>query len=149
MKRFIWVILVAAATLSVSYVYANKNGETAQHVSNRFEGEGGYWSASYESRATESWTEDKTGRLEYNLTGEDGTFKLEYKGEVSELADVRDFVYSYSGARGNAVNTMHFDGPMDQRAFIDHTGRYEDRNFPIRVEVKWGKHMEAFVLTAK
>lgn len=148
MKRFIWVILVAAVTFGISFAYSRKS-DTVQHLRNHFTGESGHWSASYESRATGSWTESRSGRLEYNLREGEGLFKLVYKGDVSELADVRDFSYSYSGARGSAGNTLHFDGPMDQKVFTYHTDNYEDRNFPIRVEVKWGSRMEAFTLAAK
>jgi len=111
-----------------------------------FTGEGEVWSAEYVQKAEERFITKKDKPAEYET---DKTFKFQliFKGENSDLAQIKQLKYSYKGAGGSGSLTT--EGPVQLPLLTSGgmgSGNFVREDDIIQVEVEWDGQKEQFEL---
>lgn len=115
-----------------------------------FTGEGEVWSAKYDQQATEKFIDRKGERPDYE-TWYNSTFELKYKGDQSDLDEIKSFKYSFQGNSGESTKTiedaMGVKGEL--KSVHSGSGAYEQEDSIIKVEVEWDGQKEQFDLQVR
>ncbi|KGE16556.1 hypothetical protein [Paenibacillus wynnii] len=122
------------------------NTETIKHHYT-FEGEASQWSASYVQDVTEKYI-SKKGKPTKHETRESSVFQLIYKGEQSDLGNIKLLKYSYKGTAGGASRSQEGPVYLKDLKFVNagSEGSFEREDSVIRVEVEWDGQKEQFDL---
>ncbi|QUW23842.1 hypothetical protein JSQ81_01570 [Sporosarcina sp. Marseille-Q4063] len=112
-----------------------------------FKGESSHWIGEYVFKGTEKWKE-KNKRT--TLSSESRyTLAIKYKGDLSELASVKNLSYFYQTSLGSGSGeTLEFDESPNQILFTISGGGTTTMNKDevIEVTVKWDSFEESFEL---
>jgi hypothetical protein len=140
-----FLIVVMMFLIMVSCVY-NKELITHDYT---FHGQNGMWSGKLRVLATEVFTKTNN-RLTYSCKSQEN-FTLSYKGKVSDLSDVKKFVYTYEGYSGGGKSTLIFDKPPTKTVFYSRSssigGAFEREDSIIQVKVEVDGVLTEFQLT--
>ncbi|KPH72127.1 hypothetical protein AFL42_13995 [Oceanobacillus caeni] len=140
MKRIIILILFTGLISACS-----NNEEVTQH-NYLFVGEGKYWSAELIYKAEEVWGKDADDINTYSSEDE-YTFKLTYKGDLNEIASMKQLDYEYNGPTGGGSLSETFDEPVSVKEFTSRgggSGAIMRKDMVVHVEVKWDDNEESF-----
>lgn len=141
MKKILRTLLLPAVLL---LLLTSCNTETT-YFNYTFKGEGETWSGVYKQEANQKLitrgdkvTSESTKRY---------TFDLKYKGEQTDLGEIKQFKYGYKGMSGSSIRTE--EGPV--RWDMLHmggngSGAFEYEHSVIKVTVEWDGKTEEFEL---
>lgn len=120
------------------------NTETT-HYNYTFKGEGEIWSGVYKQEASRKLI--TRGNKVTSESSKRYTFDLIYKGEQSDLGEIKQFKYGYKGTSGSSTRTE--EGPV--RWSMLHmegygNGAFEYEDSVIKVTVEWDGKTEEFEL---
>ncbi len=114
-----------------------------------FTGEDKNWKATFHIKGQEVfYVKDNVVQYESNY---DTTFKLIYKGDLSDLSELNELQYGYVTPLSHFKATKHFDTPSKRKVFVENGSgsgniiRPEERIF---VTVQWDAQIEKFTLTS-
>lgn len=120
----------------------SKKESAEKEYTNTFKGESNHWTATYQVEGN--------GNLFKRQEGTKGKSKrhfiLTYKGDVSELSNLKTLEYSYLSSESKGHETLTFDKPVTEKEFtLDKAkdGEMESSDETVSVKVKWdGKEEE-------
>ncbi|MEK4007537.1 hypothetical protein [Paenibacillus sp. FSL H3-0333] len=141
MKKIVRALLLPAILL---LLLTSCNTETT-HFNYTFKGEGDTWSGVYKQEASQKLITKKD-----KVTSESSkqyTFDLKYKGEQSDLGEIKQFKYGYKGTSGSSTRTE--EGPVrwDMLHMSGYgNGAFENEDSVIKVTVEWDGKSEEFEL---
>jgi hypothetical protein len=142
MKKIVHALLLPGVMLML---LTSCNTETT-HFNYTFKGEGETWSAVYDQQASQKLI-SKNGTLK-SETSNRYTFDLHYKGEQSDLGEIKQFKYGYEARSGGGSRTQ--EGPISLDVLHMGgigSGAFEWEDSVIKVSVEWDGHSEEFELT--
>jgi hypothetical protein len=145
-KRILFLLLLLGLLTACS------NKEEVTEHSYLFQGEGKYWSAELRYEAEEVWGKDADNINTYE--NEDNyTFKLTYKGDLDELASMKQLDYKFKlGPTGGGSISETFDEPVTVKEFTSSgggSGAIMGEQMVVDVEVEWDEYEESFTLVIK
>lgn len=141
MRKMLRVLLPA---LVVLLLLTSCNTETT-YFNYTFKGEGETWSGVYKQEANQKLI--TRGDKVSSESSKRYTFDLKYKGEQSDLGEIKQFKYGYKGTSGSSTRTeegpvrwsmLHMDGYGN--------GAFEYEDSVIKVTVEWDGQKEEFEL---
>lgn len=142
MKKIVRALLLPGVMLML---LTSCNTETT-HFNYTFKGESETWSAVYGQTASQKLI-IKNDRVKDSETSKRYTFDLHYKGEQSDLGEIKQFKYSYKGTSGGGSRTQEGPVSLDMlHSGGDGTGAFEWEDSVIKVNVEWDGHSEEFEL---
>lgn len=152
MNKKMWLAVVSLLVLIAAVIYVVQRGKETTNHHYVFEGSGKYWSAEYEVKATEAFTE-KQNKTDYH-SDSSAHFKLFYKNELSEISGLDTIAYSYKGTSSGGSGTEEFNQPPKSKEIISRpagggNGAFERRDSRIEVTVEWQGKKESFYLAVK
>ncbi|UQZ36215.1 hypothetical protein C2I18_23445 [Paenibacillus sp. PK3_47] len=150
MLKFVRKLLLPGIVLLILTACSNTETQTIRH-DYTFTGESETWSAEYIQTAWEKYIipEDEDKRVEYE-TSKKYNFELRYKGEQSDLEDIKQLHYKYEGRGGSG--SMNMEGPIPAellKSGASGTGTMLKEDSIIKVNVDWDGKSEQFELRVK
>jgi len=120
-KRIILLNIFIIFMIMISACGAKNNREVINN-NYKFTGENDRWSGEYVAASTETF-DNSSGTLKYDIYS-DVLCKVTYKGELSELANVKQIEISYktNSSSGKLVNTFGDNESITSKEFILESG---------------------------
>lgn len=146
-KRIQFVV----AFLFISFLLAGCKKDDASKYDYEFQGENTSWSASYMEEEGVALVEQEGEKDDDRWFNH--TFKLEYKGDLSDLKNVKHMEIRYSTERGGGSQVADYDeddAPTSKTFTLmggSNSESYFDKDDVIRVEVNRDGNIENFELT--
>ncbi|WP_156289804.1 hypothetical protein [Oceanobacillus salinisoli] len=132
-------------------ISACSNNEEVTEHSYLFTGEGHVWSAELRYEAEERWGKDADDINTYS-SEDDYNFTLTYKGDLDDLASMKQLDYEFKEPTGGGSSSLTFDEPVSVKEFTSRgggTGAILREDMVVSVEVRWDDNEESFELVVK
>ncbi|NOU82407.1 hypothetical protein GC101_26415 [Paenibacillus sp. LMG 31459] len=143
MKKIVRALLLPGVMLML---LTSCNTETT-HFNYTFKGESETWSAVYEQTASQKLI-IKNDRVKDSETSKRYTFDLHYKGEQSDLGEIKQFKYEYKASSGGG-GSQTMEGPIPvalMKMSGAGSGSFAKEDSVIKVKVEWDGNSEEFEL---
>lgn len=143
-----FVLLAVVVTLVVDKEEtASKQDDVIEH-DYTFKGESKHWTAVFHVDGEEVfYEEEEVTKRDRKVESE---FRLTYKGELDELASVKDIRYEYRTPRSSTGRSLRLDdAPLREKVFTDSGNTLVREDEIIEVTVEWGDSTETFTLEAE
>ncbi|WP_067727026.1 hypothetical protein [Oceanobacillus damuensis] len=144
LKKVLFVVVGAMLLLTISYFVIDAGGEKIRH-NYTFIGESENWKAVYRMDGEEKFF-DRGGKGQYDANSKDD-FTLTFKGTDRELAEIKDFYYSFESPRRKRSTSESFEEPLTSKVFKAggmHDSIVVRGNDVIEVVVEWDGDKEIF-----
>ncbi|GAA0606726.1 hypothetical protein GCM10009001_24970 [Virgibacillus siamensis] len=146
-KLIVAAIGLAIFAAAVFWITNASNKDVIEH-DYTFTGEDTKWKATFHIKGQDVFYE-KDNVIQHE-SSYDTTFKLIYKGDLSDLSELNELQYGYKTSLTNTKSTKHFDTPPDRKVFVENgtgSGNIIRPDDSVIVTVQWDAQIEKFTLT--